>query len=121
MAALLGTELQHVGTFTGKVNALVSGWLKIFLLFRAFILLVRPVNSLSTLMFPVFPFQGSQLEGGMCKHPTIPDKQVPLLPANHVTMAKGTGLVHTAPAHGMEDYSVASHFQLPVVRSVFEN
>ena len=43
-----------------------------------------------------------------------------LLPANHVTMAKGTGLVHTAPAHGMEDYSVASHFELSVVRSVFK-
>uniref|UniRef100_A0A803YDP5 isoleucine--tRNA ligase n=1 Tax=Meleagris gallopavo TaxID=9103 RepID=A0A803YDP5_MELGA len=40
-------------------------------------------------------------------------KVSPLLPANHVTMAKGTGLVHTAPAHGMEDYSVASHHQLP--------
>ncbi|XP_071327198.1 isoleucine--tRNA ligase, mitochondrial isoform X3 [Trachinotus anak] len=73
MAALLGTELESVGTFTG-----------------------------------------SQLEGGMCKHPTIPDKEVPLLPANHVTMAKGTGLVHTAPAHGMDDYSVASQFKLSV-------
>ncbi|XP_073323290.1 isoleucine--tRNA ligase, mitochondrial isoform X2 [Pagrus major] len=73
MAALLGTELESVGTFTG-----------------------------------------SELEGGICKHPTIPDKEVPLLPANHVTMAKGTGLVHTAPAHGMDDYSVASHFKLSV-------
>uniref|UniRef100_A0A665U7Q2 isoleucine--tRNA ligase n=1 Tax=Echeneis naucrates TaxID=173247 RepID=A0A665U7Q2_ECHNA len=73
VAAMLGTELESVGTFTG-----------------------------------------SQLEGGVCKHPTIPDKEVPLLPANHVTMAKGTGLVHTAPAHGMDDYSVASHFKLPV-------
>uniref|UniRef100_A0A3Q2P493 Isoleucine--tRNA ligase, mitochondrial n=1 Tax=Fundulus heteroclitus TaxID=8078 RepID=A0A3Q2P493_FUNHE len=73
LAALLGTELQTVATFTG-----------------------------------------SQLEGGICKHPTIPDKQVPLLPANHVTMGKGTGLVHTAPAHGMDDYSVASQFKLPV-------
>ncbi|XP_056248907.1 isoleucine--tRNA ligase, mitochondrial isoform X1 [Seriola aureovittata] len=73
LAALLGTELESVGTFTG-----------------------------------------SQLEGGICKHPTIPDKEVPLLPANHVTMAKGTGLVHTAPAHGMEDYSVASQYKLSV-------
>uniref|UniRef100_A0A3B4VAQ1 Isoleucine--tRNA ligase, mitochondrial n=1 Tax=Seriola dumerili TaxID=41447 RepID=A0A3B4VAQ1_SERDU len=73
VAALLGTELESVGTFTG-----------------------------------------SQLEGGVCKHPTIPDKEVPLLPANHVTMAKGTGLVHTAPAHGMEDYSVASQYKLSV-------
>ena len=70
-------------------------------------------------MAPVLFFQGSQLEGGICKHPTIPDKEVPLLPANHVTMAKGTGLVHTAPAHGMDDYSVASHFKLPVVGCIF--
>ncbi|KAM9707648.1 isoleucine--tRNA ligase, mitochondrial isoform 2-T2 [Menidia menidia] len=73
LAALLGTELQSIGSFTG-----------------------------------------SQLEGGVCQHPTIPDKQVPLLPANHVTMGKGTGLVHTAPAHGMDDYSVASQFKLSV-------
>ncbi|KAG7272576.1 hypothetical protein CRUP_024365 [Coryphaenoides rupestris] len=57
---------------------------------------------------------GSELEGGICRHPTIPGKEVPLLPANHVTMGKGTGLVHTAPAHGMDDYSVASHFNLSV-------
>uniref|UniRef100_H3CIN2 Isoleucine--tRNA ligase, mitochondrial n=1 Tax=Tetraodon nigroviridis TaxID=99883 RepID=H3CIN2_TETNG len=65
--------------------------------------------------------EGSQLEGGICKHPVIPDKFVQLLPANHVTMAKGTGLVHTAPAHGMDDYSVASHFNLPVECMVDED
>ncbi|XP_050172405.1 LOW QUALITY PROTEIN: isoleucine--tRNA ligase, mitochondrial [Myiozetetes cayanensis] len=57
--------------------------------------------------------KGTDLVDGSCAHPTIPGKVSPLLPANHVTMAKGTGLVHTAPAHGMEDYSVASHHQLP--------
>lgn len=56
---------------------------------------------------------------GSCAHPTIPGRVSPLLPANHVTMAKGTGLVHTAPAHGMEDYSVASHHQLPTVLYFF--
>ncbi|XP_062828358.1 isoleucine--tRNA ligase, mitochondrial [Anolis carolinensis] len=59
-------------------------------------------------------FKGTDFENGMCSHPTIPGKQSPLLPANHVTMSKGTGLVHTAPAHGMEDYGVASHHQLPM-------
>lgn len=33
-------------------------------------------------------------------------------------MVKGTGLVHTAPAHGMDDYSVASNFNLLVVCNV---
>ncbi|XP_017331151.1 isoleucine--tRNA ligase, mitochondrial isoform X2 [Ictalurus punctatus] len=69
---------------------------------------------LSTELQNLATFTGADLEGGVCQHPTIPGKEVPLLPANHVTMAKGTGLVHTAPAHGMEDYSVASHFNLPV-------
>ncbi|KAM8834264.1 isoleucine--tRNA ligase, mitochondrial [Synchiropus picturatus] len=62
----------------------------------------------------VHSLPGSQLEGAVCQHPTIADRQVPLLPANHVTMGKGTGLVHTAPAHGMEDYGVAAQFQLPL-------
>ncbi|XP_064411661.1 isoleucine--tRNA ligase, mitochondrial isoform X2 [Latimeria chalumnae] len=59
-------------------------------------------------------FIGTDLENGICSHPIIPNKKSPLLPANHVTMAKGTGLVHTAPAHGIEDYSVASQHMLPV-------
>uniref|UniRef100_A0A8C4R000 isoleucine--tRNA ligase n=1 Tax=Eptatretus burgeri TaxID=7764 RepID=A0A8C4R000_EPTBU len=59
-------------------------------------------------------FSGLKLEGGACRHPTIPMKEIPLLPSNHVTIEKGTGLVHIAPAHGMEDYNVASHHQLPV-------
>uniref|UniRef100_A0A673LKS3 isoleucine--tRNA ligase n=1 Tax=Sinocyclocheilus rhinocerous TaxID=307959 RepID=A0A673LKS3_9TELE len=76
------------------------------------------INSLASILKTnlesLATFTGSDLEGGVCQHPTIPSKQVPLLPANHVTMTKGTGLVNTAPAHGMEDYSVATHFNLPV-------
>uniref|UniRef100_A0A673LEM3 isoleucine--tRNA ligase n=1 Tax=Sinocyclocheilus rhinocerous TaxID=307959 RepID=A0A673LEM3_9TELE len=76
------------------------------------------INSLASMLKTnlesLATFAGSDLEGGVCQHPTIPAKQVPLLPANHVTMTKGTGLVHTAPAHGMEDYGVATLFNLPV-------
>uniref|UniRef100_A0A8C9VDH9 isoleucine--tRNA ligase n=1 Tax=Scleropages formosus TaxID=113540 RepID=A0A8C9VDH9_SCLFO len=66
---------------------------------------------------PVGTFAGSELEGGVCQHPTVPGKTLPLLPGNHVTVGKGTGLVHVAPAHGMEDFGVATHFKLPVVGS----
>ncbi len=108
VAALLGTDFETVGTFTGNTNTHTHTYLRGF---------QGVYYKLETARL----FQGSQLEGGICKHPTIPDKEVPLLPANHVTMAKGTGLVHTAPAHGMEDYSVASHFKLSVVGSVLQN
>ncbi|XP_062911815.1 isoleucine--tRNA ligase, mitochondrial [Mobula hypostoma] len=65
--------------------------------------------------------KGSDLVDGVCNHPTIPGRQSRLLPANHVTMQKGTGLVHTAPAHGMDDYSVASQHELSVDSLVDED
>ncbi|XP_013362486.1 PREDICTED: isoleucine--tRNA ligase, mitochondrial [Chinchilla lanigera] len=71
-------------------------------------------STLDTTFEAVSTFSGADLEGGSCSHPLIPEKASPLLPATHVTMAKGTGLVHTAPAHGMEDYGVASQHSLPV-------
>lgn len=75
--------------------------------------------SIFSYSFFFLPTLGVDLADGSCAHPTIPGRVSPLLPANHVTMAKGTGLVHTAPAHGMEDYSVASHHQLPTVLDYF--
>ncbi|XP_076848216.1 isoleucine--tRNA ligase, mitochondrial isoform X2 [Brachyhypopomus gauderio] len=78
-------------------------------------------SALGTDLQNLATFIGSDLEGGVCQHPTISGKEVPLLPANHVTMVKGTGLVHTAPAHGMEDYSVATQFSLPVECMVDED
>ncbi|XP_037679474.1 isoleucine--tRNA ligase, mitochondrial isoform X2 [Choloepus didactylus] len=81
-----------------------------------YILAADKVTSIASILETTFEtistFPGIDLENGTCAHPVIPDKVSPLLPANHVTMTKGTGLVHTAPAHGMEDYSVASQHNL---------
>jgi len=49
-------------------------------------------------------------------HPTSGDEQRPLLPASHVTADVGTGLVHTAPAHGHDDFKVALQHDLSKVR-----
>ena len=48
---------------------------------------------------------GSRLEGMVCRHPFY-DQEAPLHPGSHVTIEEGTGLVHTAPAHGEDDYAV---------------
>ncbi|XP_059947408.1 isoleucine--tRNA ligase, mitochondrial [Mesoplodon densirostris] len=69
-------------------------------------------STLETTFEVISTFSGVDLENGTCAHPFISERVSPLLPANHVTMTKGTGLVHTAPAHGMEDYSVASQHNL---------
>ncbi|KAL1920073.1 uncharacterized protein VTP21DRAFT_1219 [Calcarisporiella thermophila] len=49
--------------------------------------------------------KGSDLVGSCYKHP-FTGAQQPILAAGHVTSESGTGLVHTAPGHGMEDYLV---------------
>lgn len=48
-------------------------------------------------------FLGSQLEKLEARHPFI-DRPSPILLADYVTTESGTGCVHTAPGHGMDDY-----------------
>lgn len=63
------------------------------------------------------PRLGSVLEGSTYCSPAVSaDKEMPLLAASHVTVVKGTGLVHTAPAHGAEDFQVAIKCGLSLVR-----
>ncbi len=56
---------------------------------------------------------GRALEGLKLKHPFY-DKEVPIILGEHVTTEAGTGAVHTAPAHGQDDYVVGSRYGLPV-------
>ena len=56
---------------------------------------------------------GADLEGLALRHPFY-DREVPVILGEHVTTEAGTGLVHTAPAHGQEDYVVGSRYGLPV-------
>ena len=58
-------------------------------------------------------FSGVDLEGLKAKHPFY-DKQVPIILGDHVTTEAGTGAVHTAPAHGQEDFAVGRKYNLPV-------
>src|SRR5580658_2255708 len=55
-------------------------------------------------------FTGQALEGLKLMHPWLA-KQVPVILGEHVTLDAGTGAVHTAPAHGQEDYVVAARYQ----------
>jgi isoleucyl-tRNA synthetase len=58
-------------------------------------------------------YKGSELEGIMLQHPFY-DKQVPIILGEYVTTETGTGAVHTAPAHGQDDYEVGLKYNLPV-------
>jgi isoleucyl-tRNA synthetase len=60
---------------------------------------------------------GSDLEGILFSHPFL-EKSVPIICGDHVTTETGTGLVHTAPAHGLDDYIVGMKYSLPVENPV---
>jgi isoleucyl-tRNA synthetase len=56
--------------------------------------------------------RGGALEMLPLQHP-FQDRGVPLICGDHVTADSGTGLVHTAPAHGLDDYFVGQKYGLP--------
>ena len=62
-------------------------------------------------------FKGSDLENLEYKHPFI-ERTGKVLLGNHVTLEAGTGLVHTAPGHGIDDYNVGLRYQLPILSPV---
>lgn len=64
---------------------------------------------------------GADLAGTICEHPLKGkgyDFKVPLLPADHVTLDTGTGLVHTAPGHGVDDFRLGQAFNLEIPQTV---
>ena len=56
--------------------------------------------------------QGAALEWLTLLHP-FQERTVPIICGEHVTLEAGTGLVHTAPAHGLDDYFIGQKYNLP--------
>ncbi len=59
--------------------------------------------------------QGERLEFISTQHPFI-DRSSRILLGDHVTLDAGTGIVHTAPGHGMEDYQVCQQYDRDVFK-----
>lgn len=57
----------------------------------------------------------ADLESCSYLHPIDGKCELPFLKGKHVTSTAGTGLVHTAPAHGFDDYLIALQEKMPVV------
>ncbi|WP_133127122.1 isoleucine--tRNA ligase [Legionella nagasakiensis] len=64
--------------------------------------------------------KGTTFEQMMLKHP-FDARQVPIVLGEHVTTDSGTGCVHTAPAHGPDDYLVGKRYDLPLINPVMGN
>jgi isoleucyl-tRNA synthetase len=60
---------------------------------------------------------GKSLENSVCSHPFI-DRESPIILGDHVTLEAGTGCVHTAPGHGLEDFAVGQKYGLKSISPV---
>ena len=58
-------------------------------------------------------FLGNELSNFCAQHPFL-DKAVPIVMADYVTLDAGTGCVHTAPGHGMDDYLTGLKYNLEI-------
>nr|MBL8410261.1 isoleucine--tRNA ligase [Dechloromonas sp.] len=56
---------------------------------------------------------GDKLDQILLKHP-FQKRDVAIICGTHVTTEAGTGLVHTAPAHGADDFTIGKKYGLPV-------
>ena len=62
-------------------------------------------------------FGGDELEGIVCRHPLYERDSLVIL-GEHVTTEQGTGCVHTAPGHGVDDFEVGKKYGLGVLSPV---
>ena len=63
---------------------------------------------------------GETLDLIRLQHPFY-DRTVAIICGRHVTTDAGTGLVHTAPAHGLEDFQIGQQYGLPVENPVADD
>lgn len=66
---------------------------------------------------PLLLFKAEKLHRQNAKHPFI-DRNSLIMLGEHVTLDAGTGCVHTAPGHGVDDYKIGSRYGLPIFAPV---
>ena len=69
-------------------------------------------------------FSGCILKNTICSHPLFEfgyDFDVPLLDGSHVTTESGTGFVHTAPSHGLDDFYISKEHGINADLTVSED
>lgn len=81
--------------------------------------LVESVQQQTGLTFgePLRKVKGHELEHAKYQHPFY-DRVSPIILGQHVTAEAGTGCVHTAPGHGMDDFIIGEKYKLGVLSPV---
>ena len=79
----------------------------------------NPAGAPPALAAPLGEVKGAELEHFRFRHPWI-DRDSPAVLAEYVTLDTGTGIVHTAPGHGWDDYLTGTRYGLDIYCPVDE-
>lgn len=77
-------------------------------------------TSLARPLEPLLTLKGAQLEGIQYRHPLLDRTSPVVIGGDYITTETGTGLVHTAPGHGVDDFHTGNRYGLPVLCPVDE-
>ena len=77
-------------------------------------------SSLELDLTPLIIVKGADLEGVRYRHPLLDRTSPVVVGGDYVTTEAGTGLVHTAPGHGVDDFNTGRKYNLPVLCPVDE-
>jgi isoleucyl-tRNA synthetase len=77
-------------------------------------------GSLGLELEPLLSVKGSELEGIVYRHPLYGRTAPVVLGGDYITTESGTGLVHTAPGHGVDDFATGRKYGLAVLCPVDE-
>ncbi len=69
---------------------------------------------------PLLTLKGEEMEGIVYRHPLLERRGQVVLGGDTITTETGTGLVHTAPGHGVDDFNTGKKYGLPVLCPVDE-
>ena len=69
---------------------------------------------------PLQQVKGEALEGLTYRHPLLERSSPVVIGGDYITTEAGTGLVHTAPGHGVDDFNTGRKYNLPVLCPVDE-
>lgn len=108
MAVALGPGYDYVFVESGD---------KVYLLAEA---LLDSVAKETGLQFGeiLYRCKGRELEKEKAIHPFYSDRVTPLLLADYILLDTGTGCVHTAPGHGVEDYETGVRYGIEIYNPV---
>jgi isoleucyl-tRNA synthetase len=108
LAVAFNPELEYVALENTEGN--------VYIVLEALAATVKAACNLSDSV-EIARFKGAKLDRVTFQHPFL-DRQVLGVTADYVTAEQGTGAVHTAPAHGVDDFYTGKRYDLPEVQYV---